>query len=178
MATLSTSVVEKSLIEVYQFYIEKLETFNEDEFNFKQSPEIWSIAEMYDHVCKSSSHFFLANLVRCLEERKGQVGGEMNKNGENVISYNSFPPMKFKQPASTIPAKTETGSKEDYNKYLTSLLESVKSTVSKIPETPSEYKTFHPAFDWLNSHEWFQMLEIHTKHHLRQLKELEGYARP
>jgi hypothetical protein len=175
MATLSTATVEKSLIEVYQFYIEKIDTYSTEEFNLKKSPEIWSIAEMYDHVCKSSSHFFLANLARCLEERKGQVGGEMNANGKKIISYNSFPPMKFKQPASTVAAKTETGTQEDYKKYLNGLIENVKSMVAIMPSIPSDYRSFHPAFDWLNSHEWLQMLEIHTRHHLRQLKELEGY---
>lgn len=175
MATLSKAEIEKSLIKVYEFYAQKLQNYSDQQFNFKQSPDIWSLAEMYDHICKSSSHFFLANLVRCLEERKGQEGGEMNKNGLNVISYNSFPPIKFKQPASTVTAKVETGSQEDYKKYLHTLIESMKSTVSKMPEVPTDYKTFHPAFDWLNSHEWLQMLDIHTRHHLRQLEELEGY---
>jgi hypothetical protein len=176
MATLKKEEVEKSLIELYQSYNADLDSYTDDQFNFKQSDDIWSLAEMYDHLCKSSSHFFMANLLRCLEERKGQDGGEMNENGHKIIRYNSFPPLKFKQPSSTIVKKIEVGPKLSYSNYLKELVMNVASIVSKMPTEPSNYRCYHPVFDWLNSHEWLQMLEIHTRHHVRQQKELEGYA--
>lgn len=176
MATLKKEDIEKDLIELYQSYIARLDMYNDDQFDFKQSEEIWSLAEMYDHVCKSSSHFFMANLVRCLEERKGQIGGEMNENGHKILRYNSFPPLKFKQPKATLAPKIETSTRLAYSEYLKELLENVQDMVSKMPAEPSNYRCYHPVFDWLNSHEWLQMLEIHTRHHLRQQNELEGYV--
>jgi hypothetical protein len=164
-----------SILNVLQHYLDAFEKYDKNAFYLKHAPEIWSLAQMYDHICKSTSHFFLANTVRCIEERKGQIGGESNDSGKNVMTYNSFPPKKFKQPGGN---DINTEVEKDplfYKSYLLSLKADVGSVFNQLPSKPSNYKCYHPAFEWLNSHEWLQMLDIHLRHHLRQQEELEGY---
>jgi hypothetical protein len=43
------------------------------------------------------------------------------------------------------------------------------SSASEIP------KTAHPAFGFLNAREWFHLIEMHFRHHLRQKKRLDRF---
>lgn len=38
-----------------------------------------------------------------------------------------------------------------------------------------DVKLRHGGFGWLNAQEWHDLIEMHTRHHLRQQADLEHY---
>lgn len=157
-------------------YLQSLGTYTDEQFAHKEADDIWSLGELYEHLVTSANFFFLANTVRCLDKRKGQEGGEMNANGENIYSYNSFPPIKVKVPGSDKTPKIEFKEKGSYVGSFNKILADVDALTDRIAENGGTYKTNHVVCGWLNAKQWYQMLELHHRHHHRQKAELEGYA--
>lgn len=157
-------------------YLDALDTYTDEQFAHKEAEDIWSLGQLYEHLVMAANFYFLANTVRCLDKRKGQEGGEINAYGENLYSYNSFPPIKVKVPGSENAPQPEAKEKESYVGSFTKMLADVDALTEGVAADEGIYKTKSMAFGWLNAIQWYQMLEMHHRHHHRQQKELEGFA--
>ncbi len=162
-----------ALVENLRNYKNDVLGYSEADFNHKQSPEIWSIGQMYEHLTMSANHFFLKNIKYCFEQRNGQLGGQMNSMGENVFKYNSFPPIKVKVPGNA--PDPLANNQNYYFNELEKIAQQVESQFDSLATNDGLYKTQHPAFSWHNATEWFASFEMHHRHHLRQKAELEEY---
>ncbi len=163
-------------VEIAQIYLDGLNSYSEEQFMFKQAKEIWSLAEMYEHVYESNTMFFLANSNKCILQRKGQLGGEISVFGKSVLEKLSFPAIKIKVPEVFGEVKFDLKPMDFYKSYFSELPNAIKELEIKVLDANPEYKILHPAhFDYLNANEWLILAQIHMKHHLRQKKELESY---
>ncbi|MCP9753719.1 DinB family protein [Lacihabitans sp. CCS-44] len=147
-----------------------------EQFAFVSNPEKWSLAQMYEHICESSKKFFLANIKRCLEQRGGQIGGEKTMEGEWVMNNNGFPNKKVKMPEAFGMVIYTGKPQKEYLLEIEEILNSARDLVEMINQDGGDYKTKHPVFGFFNAQEWFRNLEMHTRHHLRQMAELETLA--
>ena len=59
-----------------------------------------------------------------------------------------------------------------YTKWLISRMDALEASLG---DATDDRKTFHGGFGWLNAREWFELVEMHTRHHRRQQQELEGW---
>lgn len=177
MITDQVQGIFEALKKDFEPYLLSLDGYTDEKFQYKHDAGTWSLAQMYEHICSSSVYFFMANVVRCLEKRKGQEGGEYNQYGANIFKYNGFPPMKFKVPGGESTPEPIAQSKEMYRERIEEIIDNASLFVDKIAADEQTYKTEHPVFGWLNALEWFQNLEMHTRHHLRQKAELEAFAK-
>jgi hypothetical protein len=170
---METEIVTAELIKVLNLYKNALLDYTEEQFNHKQAEDIWSIGQMYEHLAVSANYFFLKNIKYCLENRNGQMGGEMNAKGENVFKYNGFPPIKVK-----VPGGGPDPIAQNLNIYSTifdNIIEQLEQQLPIILANDGNYKTLHPVFGWHSALEWLHSFEMHHRHHLRQKKELNGY---
>lgn len=171
------AAIQKPLLEHLNHYYSGIETYDLDTFKYKKESEVWSLCQLYDHLCVSNAFFFLANVVCCLEERKGQIGGEKEIQGAYVIKYNSMNDGRYKGPSGSQQPCAGEDPRDHYGKMLVEQIEDVKVVAGRLAMGfNSEYKCKHPILGWLNALEWFQVLEIHLRHHLRQQGELEAFA--
>lgn len=166
--------INQKLKEDLEIYISALDAYSDEQFTKRKDEETWSLGQMYEHIVLASNGFFLGNVLRCLEKRKGQEGGEMNKYGVNALKHNGLPPMKFKVPGTDKAPDLEVRSRAEYKDLLQKIINDAEGILPTLEADNGTYKTLHPVFDWLNAVEWFQMLEIHTRHHFRQKEELEA----
>jgi Domain of unknown function (DUF1338)/DinB superfamily len=171
---METKAINSALIAVLNLYKNALASYSEQEFNHKQSHEIWSLGQMYEHLITSANFFFLKNIKYCLEQRNGQIGGEKNGWGENVFKYNSFPPIKAKVPGNAPDPVAQPI--ENYEIIFEKIIQQLENQEDAIEADTGEYKTSHPVFGWHNAKEWLQSFEMHHRHHLRQKAELEQYC--
>ena len=104
------------------------------------------------------------------------MGGERNQYGDNLFKYNSFPPIKVKIPEAVRGPEPVAKTREEYRPLFQKIIMDADFLIEPVTKDAGEYKCLHPAFGWLNAHEWFHNLELHSRHHLRQQKELEGLA--
>lgn len=158
-----------------QSYVNALDGYTEAQFAAKPEESEWSLAQMYQHIQEASTYFFLANVKRCLEKRKGQKGGEMTADGQNVYKYNSFPPIKVKRPAAADSAEPVAQNQEAYKVLYEEILRDGLTFADALANDDGQYKTQHFRFGWLNAAEWLQSLEIHARHHIRQREAREEW---
>lgn len=158
-----------------QSYVDALDRYSDEQFMVKPDASEWSLAQMYQHLHESSTYFFLANVKRCLEKRKGQEGGEMTADGQNVYKHNSFPPIKFKRPAAPDSAEPVAQNRDAYKTLFAETLRDGLAYADALSDYDGQYKTQNFRFGWLNAAEWLQSLEIHARHHIRQREAREEW---
>jgi hypothetical protein len=164
------------LKKVIENYSNSLGIYTSTQFYQKENEDVWSLAQMYDHICVSSKKFFLANILRCLDKRNGQEGGDKSASGEWVYVNGGFPNKKVKMPEAFAQVPIQERSPEEYRKELDEILQSAEGLIDKLDNDSGIYKTYHPVFGFLNAIEWFINLEMHCRHHLNQKVELETYG--
>jgi hypothetical protein len=163
----------QSLEKTIQGYIAALDGYTDEQFAHKTAKDVWSLGQMYEHLYVTANFFFLANTVRCLQQRKGQEGGEKNQYGDNIFKYNSFPPIKVKVPEGLGVPELIAKTRDEYKSLLKKVIEDAQKLIDAVTSDAGNYKCIHPVFGWLNAHEWYHNMDMHFRHHLRQQKELE-----
>jgi len=150
---LTTNEIFENLSTTLAHYITSLDGYTDAQFTYKSAEDIWSLGQMYEHLCVSANFFFFANTLRCLEQRKGQIGGDKNGYGDNIFEYNSFPPTKIKIPAALRGPEPEAKTREEYRPLLEKMLEDAQKLTEPVAGDVGEYKTMHPALGGLNARE-------------------------
>jgi DinB superfamily len=174
-STLTPQQIFDSLQQTIHGYMSALNGYTDEQFAQKPSESEWSLGQMYEHLYRSTNFFFLANTVRCLEQRKGQIGGDKNQYGDNLYKYNSFPPIKVKIPEVLRGPEPVAQDRANYAPHFAKILADAQKMIEAVAADDGQYKCIQPAFGWLNAHEWFHLMELHFRHHLRQQKELEEW---
>lgn len=164
----------ESIEKTMNHYIVSLDGYTDEQFTHKSAEDVWSLGQMYEHLITTANFFFFANTLRCLEQRKGQLGGDHHPYAENAFKHNSFPPVKVKVPEGFGKVEIAAKSRAEYKPLLEKIIEDARKLVQPVTQDTGEYKCCHPIFEWLNAHEWFHNLDMHHRHHLRQQKELES----
>ncbi len=172
---MTTLEISQKLENTINQYIDSLDNYSDEQFAYKSAEDVWSLGQMYEHLYITSGYFFMAHVMRCLEQRKGQIGGEKNEFGEKQYKFGTFPPIKIKIPEVLRGPEPVAKTSSEYKVLLAKVLVDAQKLIEPIEANDGQYKTLHPAFGWLNANEWFHMLEMHFNHHLRQKTELEGY---
>ncbi len=167
--------VSEQLKETFKAFEESLHSYSEKEFEYKHSEEIWSLAQMYEHLYLSAIFFFMANINRCIEKRKGEYGKGPNDAGLFVMKQNAFPAKKFIRPGTGQTPEPSSKGLSFYQKNFAGILSQLLEKESLVSKDEGEYRTEHPVLGFLNAAEWYYNMEIHLRHHLRQKKELESY---
>lgn len=169
--------IYKSFVETAKFYLKELDYYGKYQFQKHPLEGQWSIGQLYDHLIHGTHQFHLEQVKNCLEEKNGQIGGKKNFKGKLVFKFNKFiikvkglngPEYKPSQPES--PAKI----KDDLYKFL----KVMNKTAREIDEVKTlNYTTSHPTLGMLNALEWFQLIEIHFRHHLKYKKKIDPLVR-
>ena len=172
---MTTVEILENLRATIHTYKTALETYTDEQFALQQADGGWSLAQMYEHLHTTANFFFLANTQRCLDQRKGQLGGEKNDHGLNLYKYGGFPPVKIKIPEVLRGPEPVGRTRAEYAPLLDKIVDDYAKMAQPVAQDLGAYKCIQPAFGWLNAHEWYHIGEMHLRHHLRQKAELEGY---
>lgn len=171
------TLVVQQTIEHFRQYLASLEKYNEAEFSYKESEQIWSLGQMYEHLA-ISSEFFIRQAEGCLREEKGDFEGEKSEMGKQIFALGGFPPIKVKPPEQYKAAiEVIAKSKDDYNRIFEDFIERLPKVQSAIEQNPTLYKRKHALFGMLTASEWIWCLETHLRHHFRQQSELESFTK-
>lgn len=155
-----------SNVDVIEFYKNELKHYSMDQLRFISEPGVWSLGQMYNHVI-DDTHFYLDQLEKCASANEMRQG--KTEAGEELFDARSFPPIKIKGPG--MPSNPENV--DDLIRRLDQVLERMSKWEEKVDSINPNYKERHDGFGWLNAREWFKMVGMHYRHHLRQKAELE-----
>jgi hypothetical protein len=150
---------------LYQYSLEQL--------RFVQEEGVWSIGQMYDHLIVVA-HEYLDNLETCVALNEEQPLGK-TQFGEELFRNGGFPPIKIRLPDELNSPPNHSDSREDLVNRMDELIQRLSHWESKVDYINPNHKVEHGGFGWLNAKEWYDLVEMHFRHHLRQKDELENY---
>ena len=152
-------------------YIAELDNYSEAEFTQQPQGGAWSVGQVYEHLFQASRLFFF-NIKSCLSKENGAAEGGKNENGEKMFALGSFPPIKIKKPKEFGNIEPTAQNLENYKEIFEGLLSKAESIMNAVAEDDGSYKVAHPILGLLTAQEWYTMMEMHFRHHRRQIKEL------
>jgi hypothetical protein len=166
IAELKTSILN-SVNEYSNFII------NVSEEDFQKNPEGggWSYSEVY-------SHLFQSNLGSLIAAEKCINGtGERSRKRANwvvraILFFGYLPPGKIKAPA-RIAAMVSKIDKEQARNLIVRFKSRLTDICPRIEKASPDIKIKHPRLGLLNAKQWFRFIEIHTRHHQKQLERIK-----
>lgn len=158
---------------VIEQYRKCLDRYTIDQLRYKASDDQWSLGQMYNHLIKSALFMQLGAVEKCAEGEASDTLERMSEDGQQIFRLGSFPPIKVKVPDSPQYTPPQPESKEQIAEGLDKVWGKAQSWASKLNEIPENRKVKHPRFGYLTALEWYQLMEMHFRHHLRQQEELE-----
>ncbi|WP_338777039.1 DinB family protein [Metabacillus sp. FJAT-52054] len=156
------------LIETYKI---SLQNYSLEQLRYISEQGIWSIGQMYNHLIVVA-HEYLDRVEAC-EKAVGDQKQEKTEFGVQLFTIGGFPPIKIKLPDELDTPPDNTKSKEDMILELNELMIRMKELEVQVKDSNPNYKIKHGGFGWLNAQEWFSLIGMHFRHHLRQKDELD-----
>lgn len=157
-----------NVIETYKIY---LQDYSLEQLRHITAEGVWSIGQMYDHLILVA-HDYLNNVETCEATKEEQTLGK-TEFGEHLYKIGGFPPIKIKLPDELNTTPNNSDSKEYLISRLDQVIERSSQWESKVDAINPNYKVKHEGFGWLNAKEWYDLVNMHFRHHLRQKCELE-----
>lgn len=157
--------------EIIDLYKTDLKRYSLEQLRLISEKGVWSIAQMYDHMILTALDY-LDQVQRCASASEEQHESKTEA-GEDVFNNHSFPPIKIKLPDGPANNPSNAGTVDDLMRGLDFVLERMSQWEGKVRTINPNYKVRHDGFGWLNAKEWFEMVGMHFRHHLRQKAELE-----
>jgi hypothetical protein len=167
---MNAAKVKASLHHIVDAYKMKLSSYPDEIFQVIPPINGWSYSEVYSHIFDSSLLSLIA-LENCI---KGK--GE-NKPTHFVVKLilllGSLPPAKkYKVPKRLI-ERVKKISKTEALDFILEFEKALEQAYPGINGADKHCKNKHPRLGFLNVKQWLRFIEIHLKHHLKQLVRIE-----
>ncbi|WP_018342411.1 DinB family protein [Cytophaga aurantiaca] len=166
----------KKLLPLSKYWLKELDFYGTNQFKKKVNPTSWTIGQLYDHLLIYSQEVHLKAIQECLQTKDVSAKKE-GKSFKGFIQFSvgSYLPYKhksnpYKEPSQ--PLSTEKV-KDDFYRFLKVVYKAAKEIDYKKPTK----KVKHPSLGYLSAEEWFQLIEMHFRHHVRQKKKLDNEVR-
>lgn len=157
MSNESSAIIEQ--------YIRNLNSYSIEQLRFKCKENVWSVGQMYIHVIEVAKEY-IGHIETCAKATREEPEGK-TEDGRKALSEKEWPNVRVKldQPPN---ATNNPDSKDEIIDGLELVLAKLAYWAGCIDETNPGCKVRHGWFGWLNAHEWFELVGMHGKHHLRQ----------
>lgn len=164
------SSIFSSLKDISAKYHDFLREVSDHQFQLTPPIGGWSYSEVYAHIFDLSI-LTIKEVENCI---KGE--GKIKSTAfivKIILFFGSFPPnAKYKVPKALVGRERKI-TKEGAAAFIQKFLEELDMVYSQLHLADSALKTRHPRLGYLNASQWFRFMEIHLKHHLKQLKRIE-----
>jgi len=157
----------------YALWREDLESRDGEDFGRAPAAGGWSLGQISDHVTLVSSAF--------LEAAEALTRGEGEERGGGFLAavmcgvFRSFPPFRLKVPPN-LPdevmraADPDSLPKAEALERFAAVLRRTRDLCGAVAAAPRRLRLEHPVLGWVNARQWYQLSEMHMRHHLRQLR--------
>jgi DinB superfamily len=155
-------------------YEKALDLYSEEEFLKQPDADSWSVGQVYVHLCGSAQFFHLKHVEQCLLDMSDADGSKAMP-GRITYFLGGMPAIKIKVPASTEYTPPQPKDKAYVREKMRETAIIMSKMAEKLEQSSQSGKTKHPAFGYLDAKEWYQLVPMHFKHHLRQIARLNKF---
>ncbi|SFL99088.1 DinB superfamily protein [Paenibacillus sp. 1_12] len=161
--------------EITAHYIQELNDFTMEQLRHQSSESEWSLGQMYLHLINSALYMQLRNVDDCMTPGEEAVSSPEGKTeaGNAVFEQGSLPSMRIQVPPSPQYTPGQPESQEQLIQGLNKVLSRMKEIEPLLEKESLQQTVPHPRFGGLNAKEWFMLVEMHYRHHLRQKDRLK-----
>lgn len=159
-----------------KMFLDALEGVTPAQWSWKPSPEVWSVAEVAEHIALSEDMIYglvlkMAAGPAASEAQKAETQGK----DETILKMMVDRSKKAQAPEPLKPShKWKT--KED---LIAAFKKSRDNTIAFVQTTNFDLRnraTPHPVFKQLDGYQWILLLSAHSERHILQLLEVKGMA--
>jgi hypothetical protein len=173
---MTTKNIFDKYLQISKIWESELRKYSDEHFSKKSSPENWSIGQVYGHLVFGTLNYQIKQIEQCLlddanRKEKKTLAGKL------VFSVNSFPPIRIKVPPSPTYTPKQPESKEMLKEGMHLLQNKLQDLSAEIDNAVHFGKTKHPALGYLAAKEWYKLIVIHFRHHLRQKKRIDLFLK-
>jgi len=166
---MGNAAVISSLKNISSRYRDMLNSIAEEDFQLTPPIGGWSYSEVYSHIFDASL-LAMQPMEDCItgtgQERKTAFAVKV------ILFIGSLPPGKFKVPEKLV-SRVKKISKAEAEAFINEFLLRLQKDEAHIGNASDLIKNKHPRLGYLNAVQWLRFIEIHLKHHLKQLKRIE-----
>lgn len=157
-------------VAIMEMYLRNLDQYTIEQLRSNSTEKAWSIGQVYTHVIDVANEYmgYVASCAADIREvREGKTEA-----GEEAFANLVWPDVRVKleEPADATPNPSD---KAELVAGLKGVLEKLHAWEDRLDSINPAYRRQHGWFGWLNAREWFEMVGMHGKHHLRQIARLE-----
>ncbi|MCW3089911.1 MAG: DinB family protein [Ferruginibacter sp.] len=155
-------------------WIKALEQYDFIQLCTKPSPNSWSPGQMYKHLV-DDTNYYIGQIKICLSTNE-HADEEASPFAKTMLLNNDFPDEIIDgNPANDYIPQPQ--SKEQLMMDLIAVKNEMNNLQELIERSSFKGKTKHPGLNYFNANEWFQLAEMHFRHHLRQKKRIDDLLR-
>jgi hypothetical protein len=167
---MTAAKIKASIQQIVDAYKSKLSNYPEDIFQSIPPIAGWSYSEVYSHIFDSS----LLSLIALEHAANGK--------GENkpthfivklILLLGSLPPAKKYKVPKRLAERVKKINKTEALDFVLEFEKALDDNYPLIANASVDCKTKHPRLGYLNAKQWLRFIEIHLKHHLKQLERIE-----
>ena len=167
---MNAAKIKISLHHIIDAYKAKLSSYPEEIFELTPPINGWSYSEVYSHIFDSSLLSLIA--LENSAKRKGE-----NKPTHFVVKLilllGSLPPAKKYKVPKRLVERVKKISKTEAMDFILEFEKALNDNYPLVANASENCKTKHPRLGYLNTKQWLRFIEIHLKHHLKQLVRIE-----
>lgn len=159
-----------SLHHIVDAYKAKLSSYPDEIFQLTPPIKGWSYSEVYSHIFDSS----LLSLI-ALENSANGKGEDMPTHFvvKLILLLGSLPPAKKYKVPKRLVERVKKISKPEAMDFILEFEKTLADNYPLVASANENCKTKHPRLGYLNAKQWLRFIEIHLKHHLKQLIRIE-----
>ncbi|WP_308639797.1 DinB family protein [Paenibacillus silvisoli] len=150
---------------VIELYKRGLDGYSVEQLRFKCSENVWSVGQMYVHVIEVAKEY-IGHIETCSMATQEEPQGK-TEDGTKALAEKEWPNIRVKldEPPN---ATRNPESKDELIIGLEQVQAQLAYWAGCVDEANPACKVRHGWFGWLNAREWFEMIGMHSRHHLRQ----------
>lgn len=158
--------VETALAE----YRRRLDVIPDGQFNATSPGGGWTYGEVYSHILQANLGSLIA-IERCANGTGKIDNKRLGWLAQFIFLLGHFP-FKIKT-TEKLAAQVNNIGKEEARNLLVKLKAKIDQMVPVVNKSSSFSKIKHPRLGLLNAKQWLRFIDIHTRHHLKQLNRIE-----
>jgi DinB superfamily len=164
---MSVAHAHRSILETVSVYEKLLATISEEAFITTPGEGGWSYAEVYAHIFNSNMTCFQA-IEKCIQGNAIESNDGLSFPVKLVFFFGRFPPGKFKVP-DRLKDQVKKISKSEAHDLIRRFKDELSQITPKVDSASPDQKLKHPRLGLLNAVKWYEFIDIHTRHHRKQL---------
>lgn len=152
-------------------YEDLLNRVSDAEFQRNPKPGVWSYSEVFTHIFRSNM-LCQTILEKCSKGEAVEDNTPTKWIYRLVLYFRRYPPtMKFKVPKK-FEHLVEKVNRDEARQLLETFRQQLPVMESMAVAASPTQKVKHPRMGLMNAEQWMMFMELHTKHHARQLKRI------